>query len=67
MQTSTLQSAIAAAKQFIAAAEKTKPATAYWAKDAKTFEYQEHGKHVAATKRASMELTRALADLRANR
>lgn len=62
MKTTTLQRAIQAAQRFILAAGETNQAT-HW-KDCQKLGYQNHGKAVATTKRASMDLTRALADLR---
>lgn len=62
MKTKTLARAIAEAQRFILAAGNTKPAT-HW-KDGTKLAHQDGGKEVAATKRASMDLTRTLADLR---
>lgn len=65
MQTTTLMKAIQAAKDFIAAAEDTQPAM-NWDKSL-IYPYREHGKATAKAKRASMDLTRVLAELRANK
>lgn len=67
MQTNTVKAAIAAAEHFIATANKTRPAKHWNPENRAIFPYQESGKDTAACKRASMELTRALADLRADR
>jgi hypothetical protein len=60
MKMSTLQRAIERARQFIDASNRVLPLSA-------SGDYAEPGKETAAVKRASMELTRALADLRQNR
>lgn len=58
MTTKTLRVAIAEAKRFIAAAEKCEPRTF------ENIQYFPGSKDSGAVKRASMDLTRALADLR---
>lgn len=60
MKTATLNRAIREAERFILLAKETTPSIGYNGKS----EWIEAGKHAATTKRASMDLTRALADLR---
>lgn len=55
MMTNTLKRAIDEAQRFINAARQTDPGT---------YGGQQAGKEVAATKRASMDLSRVLAELR---
>lgn len=62
MKTKHLDRAVAEAKRFILVAGRTEQAV-YW-KDGTKLDRQVGGKNVSATKRASMDLTRALADLR---
>jgi hypothetical protein len=61
MKTETLDRAVIEAKRFIRAASKTKPEIGYSGRISYS---QNPGMDVAATKRASMDLSRALADLR---
>jgi len=63
MKTNTLNHAIAEARRFIVAAQQTRPAMY----DGKKYDWQEAGHHVAAVKRASMDLSRVLAELRAGK
>lgn len=65
MQVSTLAKAVEAAERFIEAAKENKPAKHY--RDKTDLSHVEQGMKAANTKRTSMDLSRALADLRANR
>jgi hypothetical protein len=64
MKPDTLKQAVAEAKRFISAAEKCKFSQSQYNK---SIFYPQSGKETAAAKRASMDLTRKLADLRAGR
>jgi hypothetical protein len=66
MKPDTLKQAVAEAKRFISAAEKCKPRTLVCL-NGKTRVYFYPSKETGAAKRASMDLTRKLADLRAGR
>lgn len=59
MKYRTLQRAILEAERFVAVAKQVKPG--YGQGD---LVWTEHGRQSAAAKRASMDLTRALADMR---
>ena len=61
MKTKTLNLAVEAAKRFVLAAEKAKQAINRYSSALP--DHLEHGKDAASAKRASMDLTRALADL----
>lgn len=66
MEVSTLKKAIAEAKRFIEAAENVPIVNTTYA-NGKPYVYVEYSKQSAACKRASMDLTRVLADLRQGR
>jgi hypothetical protein len=59
----TLNAAVAEAKRFIEAAKVVERA-AGWTEYTKGDPYYNGGQHCAAVKRASMDLSRALADVR---
>ena len=62
MSPAALETAIAEAKRFLKAAEAARGAPVY--ESGRKHEYIEGGKLTAAAKRASLDLTRALADMR---
>lgn len=66
MKPETLKQAVAEAKRFISAAEKCKPRT-WVCLIGNTHVSFDPRKETGAVKRASMDLTRKLADLRAGR
>ena len=59
-----LSAAYAAAKRFLAAADVVSGKVPTWDKPEWSDQYMSPSKYVAACKRASLDLTRALSDLR---